>query len=144
MSTGVLLRPARQTGLSGRSQTTLYLKKSNVIPDSCAGVIVGLTRRLHQFVSDVDSSSLRSATQRVICYLLCPATTQENNAATAIVSLPARKTLIASRSNITPEHFSRVVREPAESRLLEVDSKNSGFSMWNNCAHMTSELGIGR
>jgi CRP-like cAMP-binding protein len=86
-------------------------------------VIAGLSRRLHQLVSDVESYSLRSATQRVIGYLLRTDPDQEEDSASAVVRLPASKNVIASRLNITPEHFSRVLHELTESRLIEVDGR---------------------
>jgi CRP-like cAMP-binding protein len=87
-------------------------------------VIAGLSRRLHQLISDVEAYSLRSATQRVIGYLLGPGPDQQDDSGSAVVRLPASKTVIASRLNVTPEHFSRILHELTESRLLEVDGRN--------------------
>lgn len=88
-------------------------------------VIAGLSRRLHQLVSDVESYSLRSATQRVIGYLLRPdqdlGSDEEHAAAT--VTLPASKSVIASRLNITPEHFSRILHDLSMMHLIEVDGR---------------------
>ena len=102
-------------------------------------VIAGLSRRLHQIVNDVESYSLRSATQRVIGYLLSPE--QQHNGQggdsshsesggfssdqiETVVTLPASKTVIASRLNITPEHFSRILHELTVAQLIHVDGRD--------------------
>jgi len=88
-------------------------------------VIAGLSRRLHQLVSDVEAYSLRSATQRVIGYLLRPDHEHENGSDSSgtTVMLPASKTVIASRLNITPEHFSRVLHDLTATQLVQVDGR---------------------
>jgi len=86
-------------------------------------VIAGLSRRLHQLVSDVEAYSLRSATQRVIGYLLRPDQEYENDPSSTTVTLPASKAVIASRLNITPEHFSRILHDLTMAQLIEVDGR---------------------
>ena len=86
-------------------------------------VIAGLSRRLHQLVSDVEAYSLRSATQRVIGYLLRPDQEYENEPSSTTVTLPASKAVIASRLNITPEHFSRILHDLTMAQLIEVDGR---------------------
>jgi CRP-like cAMP-binding protein len=85
-------------------------------------MIAGLCQRLHALVSDVESYSLRSGTQRVIGYLLgCE---QEAVAGEPLrVQLPASKTVIASRLNLTPEHFSRILHELAAQRLIGIEGR---------------------
>jgi Mn-dependent DtxR family transcriptional regulator len=48
----------------------------------------------------------------------------EGNEDSNIVKLPASKTNIASRLNVTPEHFSRMLHELADRGLIEVDGRN--------------------
>ncbi len=86
-------------------------------------VIAGLSRRLHQLISDVEAYSLRSAAQRVIGYLLRPDHDHDDDLSGTTVTLPASKTVIASRLNITPEHFSRVLHDLTASQLLQVDGR---------------------
>jgi CRP/FNR family transcriptional regulator, dissimilatory nitrate respiration regulator len=83
-------------------------------------IIAGLSRRLHHLIADLEAVSLRSGTQRVIDYLLRdePAPSKVN---ALCVTLPARKGVIASRLNLTHEHFSRILHELIEARLIEVD-----------------------
>jgi CRP/FNR family transcriptional regulator, dissimilatory nitrate respiration regulator len=84
-------------------------------------MIGGLSRKLHELVADVESLSMRSGTERVIGYLLrdSPAGADERPASMDI-DLPVAKGVIASRLNLTQEHFSRILHDLAAQRLLEV------------------------
>lgn len=86
-------------------------------------MLAGLSRRLHQLVRDVEAYSLRSGAQRVVGYLLreCP---QNPTADLYRVTLPASKATIASRLNLTPEHFSRILHDLAADGLIEVDGRD--------------------
>jgi CRP-like cAMP-binding protein len=83
----------------------------------------GLSRRLHGLVSDVESYSLRSGAQRVIGYLLRDDRSQGSATDTLEVTLPTTKNIIASRLNLTPEHFSRILHELSSASLIEVDGR---------------------
>ena len=87
-------------------------------------MIAGLSRRLHHLITDVESYLMRSATQRVIGYLLRPDHEHDDSGGQTSVTLPASKSVIASRLNITPEHFSRVLHELTEARLIEVAGRS--------------------
>ncbi len=89
-------------------------------PGFARRIIAGLSRRLQHLIGDLEAASLRSGTQRVIGYLLrdIPKPGATN---TLRVTLPARKGVIASRLNLTHEHFSRILRELIEARLIEVN-----------------------
>jgi len=93
-------------------------------PKFARRMIAGLSRRLHHLISDVESYSLRSATQRVIGYLLQPDHDNDESHGRTVVTLPASKSVIASRLNITPEHFSRILHELTEAQLIEVTGRN--------------------
>jgi CRP-like cAMP-binding protein len=80
-------------------------------------MLSGLSRRLHGLVKDVEAYSLRSSAERVIGYLL------RDEAAPAEVQLSAGKSVVASRLNMTPEHFSRVLHELSAAGLIEVDGR---------------------
>jgi CRP-like cAMP-binding protein len=92
-------------------------------PKFARRMIAGLSRRLHHLISDVESYSLRSATQRVIGYLLQPDNDDDEAHGRTMVTLPASKSVIASRLNITPEHFSRILHELTEAQLIEVTGR---------------------
>lgn len=80
-------------------------------------MLSGLSRRLHGLVKDVEAYSLRSSAERVIGYLL-----RDENAPAA-VELSAGKSVVASRLNMTPEHFSRVLHELSAGGLIEVEGR---------------------
>jgi len=92
-------------------------------PKFARRMIAGLSRRLHHLIGDVESYSLRSATQRVIGYLLQPDNDHDEARGRTVVTLPASKAVIASRLNITPEHFSRILHELTEAQLIEVTGR---------------------
>lgn len=83
-------------------------------------MIAGLSRRLHAFVSDVKSYSLHSGTQRVIGYLL---QAQEASGGPE-VQLEVGKNVIASRLNLTPEHFSRILHDLSSKGLIQVSGRH--------------------
>ena len=80
-------------------------------------MLSGLSRRLHGLVKDVEAYSLRSSAERVIGYLL------RDEGAPAQVELSAGKSVVASRLNMTPEHFSRVLHELSSAGFIEVDGR---------------------
>jgi len=82
----------------------------------------GLSRRLHGVIVDVEVYCLRSGAQRVIGYLLRDMESADGSAG-ARIDLPANKGVIASRLNLTPQHFSRILHDLIEDRLIEVDGR---------------------
>ena len=78
-------------------------------------MLAGLSRRLHGLIQDVNAYSLDNGTQRVIGYLLKEA--QRDGEA---VTLQASKSVVASRLNVTPEHFSRILHDLTEQGLVKV------------------------
>jgi CRP-like cAMP-binding protein len=85
-------------------------------------MLAGLSRRLHGLVHDVQAYALQNGVQRVIGYLLRD---QELNDEVEVltVSLPVSKATVASRLSMTPEYFSRVLRELEAAQLIEVDKR---------------------
>jgi CRP-like cAMP-binding protein len=85
-------------------------------------MLAGLSIRLHGLIKDVESYSMRSCTQRVIGYLLQQG--PENAAGEVVLSLPTSKNVIASRLNITPETFSRILHDLSDAGLISVKGKD--------------------
>ncbi|GAA5173816.1 Crp/Fnr family transcriptional regulator [Niveibacterium umoris] len=85
-------------------------------------MLAGMSMRLHSLVQDVESYSLRSSTQRLIGYLLRNADEIESN--TAEIDLETSKQVLASRLNLTPETFSRVLHALTEAKLISVNGKH--------------------
>ena len=88
----------------------------------CMRMLAGLSRRLHGLVNDVQAYSLHSGVERVIGYLMRDLP-EEGGEAAASVLLPVSKASIASRLSMTPEYFSKVLRELEDQGLIEVDKR---------------------
>lgn len=92
-------------------------------------MIGGLSRRLHQLICEVESLSTRSGTERVIGFLLrdcgVDGELHDRNGAPVAVSieLPIAKGMIASRLNLTQEHFSRILHDLSAAGLIEVHGR---------------------
>jgi CRP-like cAMP-binding protein len=92
-------------------------------PDFARKMLAGLSRRLHGLIMDVESYSLQSGTQRVIGYLLRQDEDQAGASTPYTVTLPTSKAVVASRLNLTPEHFSRILHDLTEAGLIAVDGR---------------------
>lgn len=86
-------------------------------------MLAGMSRRLHSLITDVESYSLRSSTQRVIGHLLqnCPPECEKDEPVE--IELPTSKQVIASRLNLTPETLSRIFHELSSSGIISVHGK---------------------
>ena len=84
-------------------------------------MIASLSIRLHHLITDVESYSLHSGRQRIIGYLLREPI--EKNVTSLVVTLPTNKGVIASRLNLTQEHFSRILHELSENGLIVVKGR---------------------
>jgi CRP-like cAMP-binding protein len=104
----------------------LYVSKAAVFeklerdPRFARRMIAGLSQRLHYLMEDLEGYSMHSGIQRVIGFLL----RDESDSAAAEsgleVTLPAAKGVIASRLNLTQEHFSRILHELVSKGLIQV------------------------
>lgn len=89
-------------------------------PQFARKMLAGLSRRIHGLICDVEAYSLRSGTQRVIGYLLKDESDEDENKITLQVS----KTVVASRLNLTPEHFSRILHDLCVNQLIDVSGRS--------------------
>jgi CRP-like cAMP-binding protein len=83
----------------------------------------GLALRLHGLVHDLEAYTLRSGTQRVIGYLLRNYSEEGEPRAPVEVALATSKGVLASRLNITREHFSRILHDLSGAGLIEVHGR---------------------
>lgn len=90
-------------------------------PSFARGMLAGLSLRLHSLIKDVESYTMRSSTQRLIGYLLQHCA--EDDAQKADIDLPASKQVVASRLNLTPETFSRILSDLVRAGLIEVQGR---------------------
>lgn len=86
-------------------------------------MLAGLAKRTHDLMTDVEAYSLQSARQRIIGYLMTEVPQAALDSHTLEFELNVGKGVIASRLNITQEHFSRVLHDLSDSGLLEVRGK---------------------
>ena len=114
LADSLLLHVSKQAVFDGLEHDAGFAKK----------MLAGLSRRLHGLIIDVESYSLQSGTQRVIGYLLRQDEEQASAAAPYTVTLPTSKAIVASRLNLTPEHFSRILHDLAEAGLIAVDGRD--------------------
>lgn len=106
----------------------LHVAKETVLaeleldPEFARHVIADLCYRLHHLVTDLESVSLRSGTQRVIGYFV--SRLQENGGDNSFtITLPASKSVIASWLNLTQAHFSRILHELSAEELISVKGR---------------------
>ena len=87
-------------------------------------IIAGLSSRLHRLMSDLESDSLHSGTQRIIGYLLRDSEDNPESKSALEVTLSATKGVIASRLSLTQEHFSRILHDLSARGLIEVHGRS--------------------
>ncbi|HEX6363021.1 MAG TPA: Crp/Fnr family transcriptional regulator, partial [Albitalea sp.] len=110
LSDSMLLHVARHAMLEELSRDVCFARH----------LLSGLARRVHGLVRDVEAYSLRSGQERVIGYLLADAADVSVNGRPVEVHLTPGKSVIASRLNMTPEHFSRILHDLSAAGLIEV------------------------
>ena len=106
----------------------VQIAKANVMaelertPEFMRGMVAILSRRLRHLLGALENCTLRSGTERVIGYLLNRLPPDADNGR-AILTLPAKKGVIASQLNLTHEHFSRLLHELVSEALIEVEGR---------------------
>ena len=109
----------------------LHIAKSVVFdemdrdPLFCRKIIAGLSQRLHHLIADVETYSMQSGRDRIIGYLLREeeVSGERGSGGRVSVRLPTSKGTIASRLNVTQEHFSRILHELTEAGLICVEGR---------------------
>lgn len=83
-------------------------------------MIAGLSRRIEALVRELDRHAGGTGRARLAAYLLRG---HEGATGELVVKLPAAKAAIATQLNLTPETFSRVLRELADRGLIRVEGR---------------------
>lgn len=86
-------------------------------------MLAGMAMRVHQLVTDVEGYSLHSGTQRVIGYLMHELPESQHGDENVVLELSSNKGVIASRLNLTQEHFSRILHDLSSLGLIIVEGK---------------------
>ena len=81
-------------------------------------LLAGLSRRVEHLVAALEQQTMASGSQRVAAYLLRLAGADGDS-----LTLPAKKAEVASQLGLTPEHFSRILRELGDAGLLRVTAR---------------------
>lgn len=83
-----------------------------------------MSRCLHDLMLDLEGYTLHTGATRVLNFLLREAAAQEPCSESAVVTLSAPKGVIASRLNLSPEHFSRILHELSEQGLFAIQGRD--------------------
>lgn len=108
----------------------LHIRRSAILeaverdPEFARRMLNELSQRLCQLVADIEAYTLKSATERVTGYLLAALDDHAGPGQPADVLLAASKSVLASRLNITREHFSRILHELSQAGLIRVSGRN--------------------
>jgi CRP-like cAMP-binding protein len=89
-------------------------------PQLARKMLVQLSGRMLSLIGDLEAYSLHSGTQRVVDYLLHAELDGESDGKTKILKISPTKGILASRLNLTPEHFSRILHELDSAQLIKV------------------------
>lgn len=85
-------------------------------PQLARKLLASMGRQLYMLMGDLSAYTMRTGLQRVIGYLLRVTDVAEGEP----FRVEASKGVIASRLNLTPEHFSRILRELTDKELIRV------------------------
>lgn len=85
-------------------------------------MLANLSMRLHELLEDMETCTLRTSTQRVICFLNQMAPAERPNEYE--LTLPSSKQTVASQLNLAPETFSRVLGHLAGAGLIQVNGRS--------------------
>jgi CRP/FNR family transcriptional regulator, dissimilatory nitrate respiration regulator len=105
--------------------STLLLISRQVLLDTAADnaelglrLVAALSREVYALNADVEAFALHSGHKRIAIYLLQLAATDSTRSGS--VMLPAHKGIIASRLNLTPEYFSRILHDLIKAGAIAV------------------------
>ena len=82
-------------------------------------VVQALSWRLRELIAHVERSTTYSGTERVVEFLIRELPDRYARGGSTI-ALPAKKRIIASQLDLTHEHFSRILHDLVEARVLVV------------------------
>ena len=92
-------------------------------PEFTRAIVAILSRRFQHLLGALEDCTLRSGVERVTGYLLNRLPPHPVNGH-AVVTLPAKKGVIASQLNLTHEHFSRLLHDIEAAGLIQVNGRD--------------------
>lgn len=95
-------------------------------PGFAMRLVQDLARRMGALLHDIDSQAFDTAIQRFVRYLaqLVDPLDAPSARVGATVTLPAGKAVVASRLSLSPEYFSRMLRQLESEQLIAVDNRS--------------------
>jgi CRP/FNR family transcriptional regulator, dissimilatory nitrate respiration regulator len=91
--------------------TAVFLDELRSTPAIAINMLASMSRHLHQLVVEVEQLKTRSATRRVVEFLLRLCTIREGP---QVIALPYDKNLISGRLGMKPESLSRILAKLRE------------------------------
>jgi CRP-like cAMP-binding protein len=104
--------------------TLVHVSKATMLscmrrsPAIARHIATQLSHQLRELIRELASSALCSGTERVVSFILSELPPAANGPVT--LTLPAKKLIIASRLDLTHEHFSRILHDLAAQDLIAV------------------------
>ena len=121
-----LERPAMVDAEAATDALVLQLAKEAVFaeiersPRFTRRVIASLSQRSESLVQELERQALGGGRERLVDYLVRRA---GSGPGPRLFTLPATKAAIASQLSLTPEHFSRLLRDLAATGLLQMQGR---------------------
>ena len=84
-------------------------------------MLASLSVRLHELLQDMETCTLRTSAQRVVCFLVQAIPSLDENCCE--IHLSASKQTVASQLNLAPETLSRVLGHLSEAGLIKVKGR---------------------
>ena len=113
-------RPATLFVSSAKATVAAELETT---PEFTRAIVAMLSQRFQHLLGALEDCTLRSGVERVTSYLLNRLPINPVNGH-AVVTLPAKKGVIASQLNLTHEHFSRLLHEIEAAGLIQVNGRD--------------------
>lgn len=113
LSSSLLLHVSKSTVLGSMERSNGTLRK----------LLSSLAQQTHQLMLDVEGYSLLTGKQRIIGYLLDQLACGGQGGVAGSFDLAVSKCIIASRLNLTQEHFSRLLHELSDLELIQIDGR---------------------
>lgn len=121
-------RPYPVSALATQDTIVLMVGKQALLsaldgsPALCRKMLAGLSMRLHELIDDMETCTMRSSLQRVVCFLSHSAPCEADS--DYMITLSTSKQTVASQLNLAPETFSRVLNQLSEAGLIQVKGRN--------------------
>ncbi|HEX5421805.1 MAG TPA: Crp/Fnr family transcriptional regulator [Gammaproteobacteria bacterium] len=105
-------------------ESAAYLDVLRESFEACRIVMAQMTQRIQAHWDEIEALTLQNSRYRVVSYML--GLVPEGTAGSARITLPSRKSLIASQVAATPETLSRILHALGEEGLIE----SHDYTIW--------------